>query len=617
MSNQLPLSNIHQGKQLSSPPKLISDITNFEAFRDASTYLASIPPYLFASVLRKICEQTLAHKKLVLPLDEEVPSIFEIQTLFWVNHQVVGKDCPLSFDQQYWKRAKMTNSWLDVVLNGLYLYPKSSAFVEILPLMITDLKFDYLRLFRLIDICKKSESPHLETAIKTGVTASLILPAYRFSMLNALKDLPTHEQTFIDLSKTTLLSEAYNIADFSALLNILVQKKLWTLVKTCVYRIITLIENQNSRDNVLPFIEHLIQANIQLGEVDQIISNYQKYWFFSVKKQSFSLAGELVFSLHATNPHHPIISHVCNNLNQEELSKGLEEGKPLANLLKIKQLEFQENWEAALVYYQLLLAIEKPDWQIMTACFLANNALHTDQTQLIRQYVLPLINNSPLKEELAYRPIENILKICIMDELNNETALRLCRRTFHNKTTGKDIQDAELLPEENVVFSDFLTTRILECLLLSNNLAAFDKSLKQKITIRRLPDNDRLFLENLIQIEDHLRLRSGPFKEETLQDFIYDFERALHILLDSRQLEILAEKFIEADAFIPKDKFGDYHYLDAILVKHTLLGKVAFYLEKCYKNQSPNLTELIRQKYDNELREMTIYTISKNIRNYK
>ncbi len=540
---------------------------------------------------------------------EKPKSAFEEKMLSWVQCQLERQNPEWALTVADWKRIKLLDRRLDVFLDALALFPASNAVDAILCLIIDDLKHDFGRFFRLIKIGWEDRPDEMPEALKTCLSYSVRQASDQFAMIEFLSDKTDWAADFTSLSRQVIFGETKQLDKLGTLLGALMNNKDWELSLACAYRMIGIAENQGRTTEKAGVAAQLILCHINRNEPEPAGNAYKKYWMANSVDQPFPYAGPLVRSQHLIDPNSGIIAHVCRHLDAEKHQADLAAESPWAILLEAKRLEFEENWSEALQYWDKLLGISDPEWQLSTACFIANNGLKTKDHRIVEFFALPVLKGSADKR---YQRIALSLQICATQGLSDMAALRELRREYGQ---GADLEKAELLPDEGQIFSEYLIPRVLEALFSMNHRAAFQNSLNLRVTRRRLPKYDRLFLTWLMRIDQQLAAQKQKFTPDELRELIFNFESALKIPVDDRKLLILAEKIVEADPFIPKDSFGVYEDIDCMHLGNVLVWLAAFRAEQLFEQNKTNLSLENRQRIKEKIRRLDLQSAAENLRN--
>lgn len=578
--------------------------------QEVKNVLIVTKPFQKGLIFQSICRLTI---KLKCSLIDKAftETSFENQILIWVTNQV-NNDTQLPLTANQWKRIKTLDSWIEIFFQGAAIAPQSSTLGNVIPLAIADFKNDFRYSFRLLKICWAGQmSINFKSLLDNCISASVQNVEERFEILDFLSDKPTCKEQFLKIARAAVLSETKNIVKFQQLLTILFDNNLWELAIACSHRIISGAEDKNDFVMLLDASSKLILAELQLNRPSQAAQAYQKYWLNNDVKSEFPYAGELIQSLHASTPHDKIIYHICSNIDREKQYNNLNQNIPFSLLIEAKKLEFENNWERARDYWGTLYEqfVQKDEkWLTAIACFLANNGLESKDESVVK-FALGILQKSPIKEIEIYRRIILTLQICC-NELSSMQTLQALRIEFGD---NEDIEKAELLPDEEQVFSKYLVPRVLEALLVENQRKIFDESLNNKVTRRRLPKYELLYIKKLVKIDKLVHERRSTFKSNEVSTLVYDCQAALKLPLNNRQLLLLTERITGADNYIPKDQFGDYENTEIAHLMNVLLWLVAFRCEKLYK-VSGNLSEMDKQRRDTNIKNMTIHTASSTLR---
>ncbi|MBK8807159.1 MAG: hypothetical protein IPO21_11150 [Bacteroidales bacterium] len=582
--------------------------------QEVDNAISSIKPFQKGIIFQSICRLTTKLRCNIV-IKPTVDNSFENQILTWVMNQVNNNTQP-PLTISHWKKLKCLDSWLEIFFQGALIAPKNTSLDNIIPLAISDFKNDYRYSFKLSKICWEGQRDNdFQSALDNCLSASVQNVDERFEILDFLSDKANYREQFLKIARATILSETKNIDRFQQLLTQLIKQKLWELAIACTHRIISLAEDQNNHTTMLAASANLVYAELQLSKPHQAAQAYQKYWYSKNAKSEFPYVGELILSFHASSPHDKIIDHLCSNISQEKHLDNLNQENQWAFLIEAKRLEFEGNWERAMDYWTALYEMFKDKdekWVVPIACFAANNGLLSKNDSVV-SYALELLRQSSLHHTETYRRIILTLQICLGGkELSSMQILQALRLEYGN---NEDFENAELLPDEEQVFSEYLVPRVLEALLVENQRKLFYKSLNKKITRRRLPKYERLFIYNLIRIDNHILERRSIFKPDESINFIYDCHSALKLPLTNRQLLLLTERITSAENYILKDQFGDYENTEIAHLMNVILWLVAFRCEKLFI-ESGNLSEIEKKRRDEDIKNMTIQSAASTLRQF-
>lgn len=602
------------------PPLTIEELKQFVVTRQVtdkfkSTYLVrditdifkhSAPFEINGNTLI-ICQASIELESQLVQIEGPQAFTFEQQFLCWLNHQLIQQDSQLVLNTLFWRKTKAYQHWLNLFIRSWELFPATQAIEQIAATIIDDMADNFEILFKILPIIRPHHIALHQQAVQRCLFASFLKPDYRFQLLSYLSEVPDQKQSFIELAQNTALVESKDINAFAKVLDSLVKYETWHLVQTYAYRIIALRDNHHPEFAINSTIASLILANIRLNKWELAIANYQKYWTTEFTTTAFTYTKELVFGLHSYAPHHPIIENLVANLDPFVQDKALQDEDPYSYLFAAKKLEFAEAWEEALAYYKKIYSLDQPEWLGAVACFVANNTLYQeDFSPTIWKNIFAWLKRA---DKPKYHYIAALLRICVMNKTNHTLVLEQAERLFTKE------EKPTTLPPPNTPFLSFLLPRILEALLLSEQRSQFEKTLKDKLAIQYLQQNDRAFLKILFQLDTYLQHRRQHFDTDDLESFILNVRQALSLSLDNIQLKILLDKFNRADKFIPKDDFRDYKLLDAALLKELLILKVALRLEPILEEQASRLTQRELTDAKQSLKEMTIKTAVANLNN--